>query len=281
MAHIGILHPGEMGSWVASALVAGGHRVGWSSDGRSAATRERARAADLHDHGDLASLVDAVDAVVSVCPPAAALEVARHVADAGFSGTYVDANAVAPETARRIGAVVDAAGGTMVDGAVVGGPSDTPGQTRLYLSGSAATEVATWFTTGRPDPVVVDERVGAASAVKVGFAGWTKGSAALLLALRAHARVEGVEDAVLDAWSHGLDGVRERSDAVASSVHRKAWRFVGEMEELADALAAAGLPAGFHAGAAAVFAALQDLRDAPVPQDVGTVLDRLVRSPAR
>ena len=117
------------------------------------------------------------------------------------------------------------------------GTLDEPGATRLYLSGSRAAEVGAWFTTGRPDAVVLDGDVGAASAVKVGFAGWTKGSAALLLAMRAYARAEGVEPAVLDAWAHGLDGVRERSDAVAGSVHRKAWRFVGEIEELAHALA--------------------------------------------
>lgn len=123
--------------------------------------------------------------------------------------------------------------------------------------------------------MVVDGAVGAASAVKVGFAGWTKGSAALLLALRAFARAEGVEDAVLDAWEHGLHGVRERSDRVAASVHRKAWRFGGEMRELAVALETAGLPEGFHRAAADVYERLADLRDAPAPADPDLVLDRL------
>ena len=276
MAHIGIVHPGEMGSWVATALRSGGHDVSWVSAGRSAASRERAHVAGLVDRGTLDDLADAVDAIVSVCPPAAASATASAVVDAGFTGLYVDANAVAPETARRIQARVEQAGASMVDGGIVGGTSDEPGATRLYLSGSRAAEVGAWFTTGRPDAVVLDGDVGAASAVKVGFAGWTKGSAALLLAMRAYARAEGVEPAVLDAWAHGLDGVRERSDAVAGSVHRKAWRFVGEMEELAEALADVGLPAGFHAGAAAVFASLADLKDAPVPQDPAVVLARLL-----
>lgn len=276
MAHIGIVHPGEMGAWVAAALREGGHQVRWASEGRSPATRDRAHAAGTRDVGTLGALVDEVDAVVSVCPPGAALDTARAVVDAGFVGRYVDANAVAPETARRIEALVGTAGGTMVDGGIVGGTSDRPGDTRLYLSGPGADEVASWFTTGRPDPVVVDGPVGAASAVKVGFAGWTKGSAALLLAMRAYARAEGVEDAVVDAWDHGLDGVAERSDRIAASVHRKAWRFVGEMEQLGGALAHVGLPSGFHAGAAAVFASLADLRDEPVPQDPTTVLDRLL-----
>lgn len=275
MAHIGIVHPGEMGAWIASALGAGGHRVLWASEGRSPATAERAHAVGVGDVGGLRALVDAVDAIVSVCPPGAALQMAQAVVDAGFVGRYVDANAIAPETARRIEALVGSAGGTMVDGGIVGGASDKAGDTRLYLSGPGAGEVAGWFTTGRPAPVVVDGPVGAASAVKVGFAGWTKGSAALLLAMRAFARAEGVEAEVLDAWGHGLDGVRERSDRIAGSVHRKAWRFVGEMEQLATALASAHLPSGFHEAAATTYAALAELKDQPVPQDPDLVLRRL------
>lgn len=278
LAHIGIVHPGEMGSWVAAALREGGHDVLWASDGRSPDTRQRASATGLRDRGGVRALAADVDAVVSVCPPAAAVDVAHEVVAAGFAGIYVDANAIAPESARRIAALVETAGGTMVDGGIVGGPSDDPGETRLYLSGAEADTVASWFTTGMPEPVVVGIAVGAASAVKVGFAGWTKGSAALLLAMRAYARAEGVEGAVLDAWEHGLDGVRERSDRVASSVHRKAWRFVGEMEQLGAALADVGLPSGFHAGAAALYAALADLKDQPVPQDPEVALRRLLRA---
>lgn len=277
MAHIGIVHPGEMGAWVAQALRDGGHEVLWASDGRSPATCQRAHATGLVDHGDLRGLAEACDAIISVCPPGAALATAEAVVGAGFDAAYVDANAIAPDTARRIQALVETAGGTMVDGGIVGGTADEPGETRLYLSGFEAPEVATWFTTGRPE-AVVDGAVGAASAVKVGFAGWTKGSAALLLAMRAYARAEGVEDEVLDAWDHGLaDPLGERSERYAGSIHRKAWRFVGEMEQLGAALAATGLPAGFHAGAAAMYAALADLKDQPVPQDPDVVLRRLAR----
>lgn len=281
MAHIGILHPGEMGTWVATALRAAGHEVLWASDGRSAATRHRAQSAGLVDCGGPRGLADAADAVVSVCPPAAALDTARILVGAGFVGCYVDANAIAPETARRIQALVETAGGSMVDGGIVGGTATTPGETRLYLSGPGADDVATWFATGRPEPVVVSDAVGAASAVKVGFAGWTKGSSALLLAMRAYARAEGVEAALLDAWEHRLAGVREESDDVAAVIHRKAWRFVGEMEQQAEALAAVDLPAGFHAAAAAVYAALADLKELPAPQDPELVLRRLARDDDR
>lgn len=277
MAHVGIVHPGAMGAWIASALQTGGHQVVWASHGRSEATRDRADTAGLLDAGDLTTLARTVEAVVSVCPPAAAAATAEAVVDAGFTGVYVDANAIAPASARQIEATLAGVGGSMVDGGIVGGPSDRPGATRLYLSGERAAEVAAWFTTGRPDPIVVEGPVGAASAVKVGFAGWTKGSAALLLAMRAHARAEGVEAEVLDAWDHALGDERQRSEAIASSVYRKAWRFVGEMEQLSSALAATGLPAGFHAAAAEVFAALADLKDQPAPVEPATVLDRLRR----
>jgi prephenate dehydrogenase len=93
---VGVLHPGEMGASVAGALVAQGRRVVWASAGRSDDTRRRATAGGLVDVGTLESLIGEADLVVSICPPDAALGLARSVAEAGFTGLYLDANAVAP-----------------------------------------------------------------------------------------------------------------------------------------------------------------------------------------
>ena len=101
MATIGVLHPGEMGAAVAAALRTGGHDVVWASAGRSADTSARAAAAGLRDVGSVQDLAAACDIVVSVCPPHAATAVARELR--GFTGIYVDANAVSPQTARAIG----------------------------------------------------------------------------------------------------------------------------------------------------------------------------------
>ena len=93
-------------------------------------------------------------AIVSVCPPHAAEEVATAVARLGFAGAYLDANAISPTRARRINEIVTEFGATLVDGGIVGGPAWRTGTTRLYLSGDRAAEVAGWFE-GSPLGTVV------------------------------------------------------------------------------------------------------------------------------
>jgi len=148
MTTIGILHPGEMGSAVGAAARAGGARVLWASAGRGGVTRERAAAAGLEDAGTLAGLVAASDVILSVCPPAAARDVARAVAVHRFAGLYVDANAIAPATTREVGALVEKAGARFVDGGIIGPPPVTRGTARLYLAGDGAARVAALFAGG-------------------------------------------------------------------------------------------------------------------------------------
>ncbi|PYM34948.1 MAG: phosphogluconate dehydrogenase, partial [Candidatus Rokuibacteriota bacterium] len=122
MTTIGLLHPGEMGAAVGASARADGARVLWAGEGRGAATRARAAAVGLEDVGTLDELARRSELIVSVCPPDAALDLARAVAERRFAGLYLDANAVAPGTAREIGAIVEKAGATFVDGGIIGGP---------------------------------------------------------------------------------------------------------------------------------------------------------------
>ena len=85
------------------------------------------------------------------------------------------------------------------------------------------------------------------------YAGWTKGSSALLLAIRALARAEGVEDTLLEEWRTSLPQLEDRSVAAARSAQKKGWRWIGEMEEIARTFGAAGLPDGFHRAAAEIY----------------------------
>jgi 3-hydroxyisobutyrate dehydrogenase-like beta-hydroxyacid dehydrogenase len=243
---VGLLHPGEMGAAVGAVLRERGERVVWASEGRSAATRERAGAAGLEDVGSAAEVARS-DIVFSICPPHAALEVARSLGR--FEGIYVDANAVSPATSRAAAEVVGAAGGEYVDGGIVGSPPRRAGTTRLYLTGSAAEAVAGLFAGS-----VVDARIAPnASAVKMAYAAWTKGTAAMLLAIRELARREGVEEALLEEWDLSQPDLRERHERAARSAEAKGWRWVGEMEEIASTFDAAGLPGGFHRAAAEVY----------------------------
>jgi len=241
------MHPGEMGSAVAGALRGRGETVLWASAGRSEASAERARQADLEDAGDVAELCSRCDVLLSICPPHAALDVAQ--AASGFAGTYVDANAISPETARRIASLH----GRFVDGGIVGPPPLDAGRTRLYLSGGEAEAIAGLFAGTAVDARVISAEPGAASALKAAYAGWTKGSAALLLTQRALARAEGVENVLLEEWRLSLPELEEEYASAQRSGHRKGWRWVGEMEEIARSMEAHDLPTGFHEAAAEVF----------------------------
>jgi len=226
---VGLLHPGEMGAAVGASIDAD---VVWASDGRSAATHERA--SGFRDVGSLPALVAEADVIVSICPPHAALDAAR--ACAGFRGIYVDANAISPQRAREIAGIHP----SFVDGGIVGGPAAPV----LYLSGEAAAEVAELFG-------IETRVVASASALKMVYASWSKGTAAMLLAAREVARHYDVETDWLLAAPE-LAGELTRAQASAET---KGWRWIGEMEEIADTFASAGEPDGFHRAAAEVFRA--------------------------
>jgi 3-hydroxyisobutyrate dehydrogenase-like beta-hydroxyacid dehydrogenase len=249
---VGLLHPGEMGAAIGAALRGRGVAVLWASHGRSGETARRAEEAHLEDAVAVDEVVARSDVILSVCPPHAALDVARSVP--GFTGVYVDANAVSPSTAQELANTV----ARVVDGGIIGPPPRSPGTTRLYLSGVEADSVAELFAGTAVDTRIVSDKVGTASAVKMAYAAWTKGTAALLLGVRSLARTEGVESMLLEEWSLSLPELPEQSVRAAHAAASKGWRWVGEMEEIASTFAAAGLPDGFHQAAAEVFRAVSD-----------------------
>lgn len=263
----GILHPGAMGATVAAACAG---TVLWAGKGRSAATRTRAADAGLTDIDDIASMVSAADIVISVCPPHGALALADAVAGAGFEGCYVDANAVSPATARSIAARFE----NFVDGGLIGPPAIRPGTTRLYLSGPGADRVAARFEGSALEPRVLDGGgPGTASALKMAYASWTKGTSALLAAVAAMAAAEGVAEDLLTEWGLSLPGVAERLAGTASEVAPKAWRWTGEMDEIAATFAEAGLPDGFHRAAGEVYRRLGAFKDSP-----GTTVEEMLEA---
>jgi 3-hydroxyisobutyrate dehydrogenase-like beta-hydroxyacid dehydrogenase len=248
---IGLLHPGEMGAAVGQCLTGRGHTVLWASEGRGPDTSARAETAGLTDVGTVKAVASQAEVILSVCPPHAATDVAWAVH--GFGGLYVDANAISPGTAREIAQMISDSGGRYVDGGIIGLPPVTPGMTRLYLSGPHAQAVGDLFAGTALDARVISEAPAAASAIKMAYAGWTKGSAALLLTVRALARAEGVEDTLLAEWALSQPSLTQRSHGSARSATAKGWRWIAEMEEIGASMAAAGLPDGFHQAAAEIF----------------------------
>jgi 3-hydroxyisobutyrate dehydrogenase-like beta-hydroxyacid dehydrogenase len=248
---IGLVHPGEMGAAVGSCLVRRGYRVLWASAGRGQQTASRASEAGFTDAGDAAALAAQAQIIVSICPPHAALDVAASVP--GFHGLYLDANAISPQTAAEVAGIVAAGGARYVDGGIIGPPPLAAGSTRLYLSGEAAGKVSELFEGSPLEARVIAGQPYSASAIKLAYAAWTKGSAALLLTAKALAAAEGVSDALLAEWGLSQPGLEARAQAAARSAAAKGWRWTGEMEQIAGAMTAAGLPDGFHLAAAQVF----------------------------
>jgi 3-hydroxyisobutyrate dehydrogenase-like beta-hydroxyacid dehydrogenase len=276
---IALLHPGNMGSTIGAAAATSGARILWISRERSAATRKRAAQAGLVEVENLDEALAQSEVVLAVCPPHAAVDVAEQVAAKKFRGVYVDANAVSRATAEHIGAIVVRGGASYVDGGIVGSPVKQAGTTRLYLSGEQAQEIAEVFADSMLDARAIGKEPGAASALKVAYAAWTKCTDAMLLAIRAYASHEGVDDALLQEWRISQPQLEKRCERAAAAAAPKAWRYVGEMEEIAEAFAMAGLPEGFHKAAAELCARLDAFKDRTDPAPtIAEVIETIQRA---
>src|SRR5258705_2460938 len=280
MKPVALLHPGEMGAAIGACLGGRGLRVVWASAGRSAATRSRARAAALEDLGPLERALDVADIVLSVCPPHGALALAREVAGHGFNGVYIDANAVSPGPVRDIGLVLEAAEATFVDGGIIGPPPVAGASSRIYLSGRGAKDIAGLFAGSNLEAIPLEGPAGAASALKACYASWTKGTTALLAAIRALATHEGVEAALLEEWKRSQPELPKRSDVITAQA-RKAWRWIAEMEGVAPNFRAAGLPGGFHLAAAELYRRLEGFKGGEAPPALSEVTAMIRRKPRR
>jgi 3-hydroxyisobutyrate dehydrogenase-like beta-hydroxyacid dehydrogenase len=259
-----LLHPGEMGAAIAGCLVRNGIRVVYASENRSRESCARAESEGIQDASTVSCALAQSGAVLSICIPSGAVEVARRVAAANFKGIYIDANAIAPSTTREIAQLVEAAGATFIDGGIIGLPPTPKRITRLYLSGAKAPTIAALFTGTQTEAIAMNNApIGAASALKVCFAAWSKGETALLAIVRALAEHEGVDDTLMNEWRRSMPGVAEQSEHIVQRAW-KAWRWAGEMEEIAASFEAAGLPSGFLANAE-IYRRLTDLKDQKDP----------------
>ena len=277
---IGLLHPGEMGSMVGAAARANGLRVLWASDGRGGQTVARATAAGLEDVKTLARPSSRQSQVIlSVCPPHAAVDLARLVMARSFSGIYVDANAVAP--CHRAGDRKDRDGRRrhLRGWRHRGSAPRNRGTTRLYLSGAEAARMARLFEQGALEAIAIEGGPGAASALKMAYAAYTKGTSALLMGIRALAAQAGVDKPLQDEWARSQPGLGNKSESAARDNARKAWRFTGEMAEIAATFEDAGLPGGFFVAAGEIYDRLAAYKDAAEPPSLEEVLKALRGTP--
>jgi 3-hydroxyisobutyrate dehydrogenase-like beta-hydroxyacid dehydrogenase len=276
MENVGILHPGEMGVSVAASAQNGGHAVYWVSEGRSPQTHQRAQSQSLVDAHSLKELCQICSIIVSVCPPDAAEEVAKQVLAHSFKGLYVDVNAISPQRAIRIGEAMAERRIAFVDGGIIGGPAWQAGTTWLYLSGSEAQRVANCFSAGPLQTEIIGDKIGKASALKMCYGAYTKGTTALLCAILAAAEGLEVREELERQWSRDESGFPEQTVQRVRRVTAKAWRFVGEMQEIAATFAEAGMPAGFHSAAADVYHRLADFKGLETIPSLSEVLIALL-----
>jgi 3-hydroxyisobutyrate dehydrogenase-like beta-hydroxyacid dehydrogenase len=276
--NVGILHPGEMGVSIATSAQNSGCKMFWVSEGRSIQTLSRAMDHSFVDAETLGNLCLNCSIILSVCPPHAAEEVARQVLAYSFKGLYADLNAISPQRALQIGKLMEDGGIAFVDGSIIGGPAWEAGTTWLYLSGREAKRIASCFSAGPLQTEVIGESVGSASAVKMCYAAYTKGTTALLCAVMAAAEGLSVRDILERQWSHDEAGFPKQAALQAKRVTAKAWRFAGEMEEIAATFAEVGIPDGFHRAAADIYRRLENFKDRPTTPTLDEVLKTLLGS---
>ena len=262
--NVGILHPGEMGASVGYAAGVAGNEVYWLDQGRSARTRARAKQAKLKSCASLSELGSCCELLISICPPAASISVAEDVARSQFDGIFVEANAISPQKSCEIAGFFKDTAINYVDGGLIGPPAWDEGTTRLYLSGPQAIQVQQAMKGGPLEARVIDDHIGSASAMKQCFAAFTKGKTALIAEVLAAAEHYGVAESLSTEW--GVETTQSRINNIQRIADR-AWRWEGEMHEIADTLEVAGLPDGIHRAAAEIYARLAAFRNCEQPPE--------------
>ena len=270
---VAIVAPGMMGSAVARRLTASGVDVRTSLAGRSTETVARARAAGMTDATDT-QLAEA-DFILSIVPPGQALALAERLAPAMRATQkkpiYVDCNAVSPGTVLHIGRVVEESGATFVDGGIIGPPPETDSsRTRIYLSGARAQTVTVLQEYGLSTPVQPGP-IGAASAMKMSYAGITKGFTALGAAMMLAATRAGTADALLAEMKVSQPALLKWLTTQMPKMHSKAYRWVAEMEEIAAFIGNDQPGAGFYQTAARFYESIA--ADFEGPNDQTAALD--------
>ncbi len=286
---IAILSPGDMGHSVGRCLLAGGFDVATCLTGRSKRTRALSEAAGIRDVPDLDELVRASDLILAILVPDQAVSLAREVAGAmrrtgamnrtdsatayadcnAVSSAYADCNAVSPATAREIAEIITGAGGRFIDAGIIGGPPGDREKTRFYASGpyeEILTQLDGHGILVRP----MGGEVGRASGIKMCYASVTKGTSALHAAALTAAEVMGLSEELLTEFTESQSQRLKAMDGV-NSLSAKAFRWIGEMREIAATYEQAGVSPGFHDGAEHIF---RLIAESPIGHERPETVDR-------
>ncbi len=270
---IAIIGAGEMGAAVGRRLREAGTRVVISLDGRSAASTDRVRRAGIEVVNDDQQLTDGIDFILSIVPPAAALEVADRMRtplrNAASPPPFADCNAISPATMRRVERLLDPL--AVIDAGIIGGPplpgsQDPAAGPRFYAAGPHAHRLAALTRYGL-DIAVMDAPIGAASGLKLAYAGLTKGFTALAAAIVTAASRDGLAETLRIELARSQPQFLDRIDRFVPAMFTKAYRWVAEMEQIAEFIADPAAGAPIYEAAARLYEAITaDLSDGQ-PQD--------------
>jgi 3-hydroxyisobutyrate dehydrogenase-like beta-hydroxyacid dehydrogenase len=234
---VAIMAQGTMGAGVGKRLHESGAKVRTLLAGRSAESAERARAAGMAAMPDEKALLQGADFFLSILPPDQAENLARLLAPAltalAKKPIYVDCNAISPQTTEKVAAIVAPTGAKFVDGGIIGGPPRPGYSPAIYASGPAVGETAVlrdWGIDWRP----IDGPVGAASGLKMSYAGITKGTTAIAAAMLLGAARFGCGEALIAELSKSQPEMLKRMRGSIPTMYDKAYRWVGEMDEISD-----------------------------------------------
>ena len=253
---IGFMTPGDMGQGVAMQLRKKGFAVSTALDKRSERSRKMAAEAGLTDVGSIAKLVAESDLVMSVMNPGAALEFAREAAEAikgqSHKPVFIDCNAVAPDTMREIEAAMKAAGARCLDGGLIGPPPRGSAKVHLYVSGAGAEDMA---QIGNEQLLVhvMGERFGDASAIKMCYSAFNKGTQGLVLEALMAAQRLGVYDALEKQLLGSRADMYNGLLGALPQLPPKAYRWVPEMHEIARTFEGVGMTPRIFQGQADMF----------------------------
>jgi 3-hydroxyisobutyrate dehydrogenase-like beta-hydroxyacid dehydrogenase len=253
---VAVIAPGMMGSAVARCLTVKGLEVRTALEGRGPETLARAKAAGMTGASD--DGIAACDIVLSILPPGSALALAEKLAPAlraaATKPIYVDCNALDPATVLRIARVVEETGATFVDGGIIGGPPEPDSKnTRIYLSGPDAPKVQVLEQFGLNMPIQPGP-IGAASAMKMSYAGITKGFTALGAAMMLAATRAGTADALKAELASSQPALYGWLTRQMPKMYSKAYRWVAEMDEIAAFVGEDQAAAKFYLGASELYA---------------------------
>ena len=278
---VAIVAQGSMGSGVGKRLHESGAGVRTLLGGRSAESAERARAAGMKPAANEREMLEGVDFFLSILPPGEAENLARRLAPTLSAlpekPIYVDCNAISPETATRVAAIIEPTGARFVDGGIIGGPPRPGYSPAIYASGPAVGETAVLRDWGL-DWRAIDGPIGAASGLKMSYAGITKGTTAIAAAMLLGAARFGCGEALIAELSKSQPEMLQRMRSNIPRMYDKAYRWVGEMEEISDFLGANPPSHDIYAAIARLyeFLAAGEAEAAPGPDNPIKTLDRVL-----